>query len=120
MNKNLEEIIELSDKMLSFKIKRQAINERFQAKTTIGYSGGIFKIDQSFISYLKTLLDLGKKSQVILLDINNNPIVIEDLSLFLSEMLDRYFSALGEYQASVQHIKESKPQLREVTHDATK
>jgi len=116
MNKNLEQVIELSDKLLSFKIKRHALKEKFQAKTTVGHNGGIFKINQDFISYLKALLDLGKDSQVILIDINDNPIVIEDLKIFFYEILDKYFSALGEYHAGVQHIKEAKPQLWDITN----
>ena len=118
MNKNLEEIIELSDRLLSFKIKRHALKEKFQAKTTIGHSGGIFRIDQNFITYLKTLLDLGKESQVILLDINENPVVIENLKIFLLECLDKYFSAIGEYHAGVRDIKLSKPHIREIVYDS--
>lgn len=114
MDKNLENIIELSDKLLSFKIKRHVAEEKFQAKITMGYNGGIFKIDQNLISYLKTILDLGKKEQVILLDINENPIVVENLKIFFDDVVDRYFSALGEYQANCQLIKESKPQLWDV------
>jgi hypothetical protein len=116
MDKNLEQIIELSDKFLSFKIKRHALKEKFQARTTVGHNGGIFKIDQSFISYLKTLLDLGKETQVILLDINGNPIVIDNLKVFFHESLDKYFSAIGEYHAGVHDLKQTKPQLWDITN----
>lgn len=109
MDKNLESIIELSDKMLSFRTQRLYIKEKFEADTVFGYGGGIFKIDQSFISYVKVMIDLGKKSNTVVLDINSNPIMIENLDNFLVEIIDRYVSALNRYHAEYQELKSTKP-----------
>lgn len=105
MEKSLESIIKKSDRLLSVKIKRQTLKERFDADITFGFNGGIFKIDTQLISYVNTLLSLGKQQNIILLDVNKNPIVVEHLSQFQTDILDRYFMALGRYNAGYQDLK---------------
>lgn len=105
MEKSLESIIKKSDRLLSAKIKRQILKERFDADITIGYNGGIFKINQQLISYVTILLSMDKKQNVILLDINETPIVIDNLPHFQKDILDRYFMALGRYNAGFQDLR---------------
>jgi len=105
MEKSLESIIKKSDRLLSAKIKRQLLRERFDADITFGYNGGIFKIDQQLITYVNFLLSINKQQNVILLDINHTPVVIENLSQFQKDILDRYFMALGRYNAGYQDLK---------------
>jgi hypothetical protein len=105
MEKSLELIIKKSDRLLSAKIKRQTLKERFDADITFGYNSGIFKVDQQLITYTNFLLSLDKQHNVILLDINQTPIVIDDLSKFQKDILERYFMALGRYNAGYQDLK---------------
>jgi hypothetical protein len=118
MTKNLEEIIELSDKMLSFRTQRLYIKEKFEAAVIFGNSGGIFRIDQSLISYVKTLIDFGKKDNVVILDMNQNPIMISDLSEFLKDIIDRYMSALGRYYSEYQELQSTRPGSWRITRKA--
>jgi hypothetical protein len=105
MEKSLESIIKKSDRMLSVKMKRQSLKEKFDANVTFGLNGGIFKIDQSLISFVNTVISLGKTKNVVLLDINQTPIVIEDLNSFLQQIVDQYFMSLGAYHAGYQDLK---------------
>lgn len=118
MIKNLEEIIDLSDKMLSFRTQRLHIKEKFEASTVFGSSGGIFKIDQALIAHVKTLIDFGKKDNVVVLDMNQNPIMIADLSEFLKDIVDRYMSALGRYHSEYQELQSSRPGSWRLTRKA--
>lgn len=118
MDKNLEKIIELSDKMLSFRTQQLYIKEKFEAETVVGHSGGIFKLDQSLISYIKTIIDLGKKDNIVVLDMNQTPVLIQDLTLFLSDIVDKYLSALGRYYFETQELKKSKPGSWRITRKA--
>lgn len=105
MEKSLETIIKKSDRMLSVRLNRLAIKEKFDADITFGLNGGIFKIDQLLITFVNTLLLRGKTHTVVLLDINQTPILIEDLNEFLLTIMDRYFMALGKYHAGHQDLK---------------
>lgn len=118
MIKNLEEIIDLSDKMLSFRTQRLHIKEKFEASTIFGYHGGVFKIDQSLIAHVKTLIDFGKKDNVVLLDMNQNPIMITDLSDFLKDILDKYMTALGRYYSEYQELQSTRPGSWRITRKA--
>jgi hypothetical protein len=105
MEKSLESIIKKSDRMLSVRMKRQSLKEKFDANITFGLNGGIFKIDQILISFVSTIISLGKTKNVVLLDVNQTPIVIEDLNCFLQQIVDQYFMSLGEYHAGYQDLK---------------
>lgn len=105
MEKSLETIIKKSNRMLSVRLKRQALTEKFDADITFGFNGGIFKIDQSLISFVDTVIQHGKTQNAVLLDVNKTPILIEDLKTFLSTIIDRYFMALGKYHAGHQDLK---------------
>ena len=103
----LQQAIEFSDFQASLNVQRKFLREKFDADTTIGKNGGIFKIDMDLINFTKLLLDLGKESS-ILLDLNKNPILIEDLKDFNSVIVDKYFSALGSYHAGHEEIKRAR------------
>lgn len=105
MEKSLETIIKTSDRMLTVRMKRQTLKEKFDADITFGFNGGIFKIDQTLISFVNTIMSTGKTENVILIDVNQNPIVVENLNSFLTEIIDRYFMAVGKYHAGYQDLK---------------
>lgn len=104
MEKNLENIIKHSDRALTVRIKKQVAKEKFSADTTIGFSGGIFKLTPELITYVDFLCKRNKVSNVTLIDSNGNPILIENLENFLSDILDKYFMAVGKYQALYQDL----------------
>ena len=78
------------------------------AKLTYGHAGGIFKINQSLISFVQMLIDQNRISSVPLIDSNDNPVLIEDLIAFRDEILDRYFSSSLEYYEEYQKLKKSR------------
>jgi hypothetical protein len=45
---------------------------------------------------------------VPLLDVNNNPIMIEDLQVFKDEIFDRYFTTTLEYYEQYELLKKSR------------
>lgn len=99
MEKNLENIIKQSDRALAVKIKKQVAREKFSADTTFGCYGGIFKISPELITYVEFLCKRGKTLNVILIDDNSNPILIDNLEKFLTDIVDRYMMAVGRYHS---------------------
>jgi hypothetical protein len=49
-----------------------------------------------------------RSENVVLLDSNETPILIEDLVTFREEVFDRYFSATFEYHEEYQKIKKAR------------
>jgi hypothetical protein len=107
MDDRLKSALEFSNFKQSFAVKFKQIKEKIDAKLTYGYNGGIFKIDKSLLTFVDALNQTGRTSSVIL-DHNENPIMIEDLSSFKDEIFDRYFSATNEYYNEFQQLKKSR------------
>ncbi len=108
MDDQLKEALDFANFRQAFSIQQKILKEKTQAKLTYGFNGGIFKINRELISFVQTLLDKGRNTGVVLLDQNENPILIEDLSKFQDDILDRYFTTTNEYLEASQKLKKSR------------
>lgn len=108
MESLLKKALEFSNYKQTLNIQRKTLKERVDAKLTIGHNGGIFKVDRSLITFVQFLIDQGRTTDVPLLDANENPVLVADLSSFRDEILDRYFTATYEYYQEYEKIKKSR------------
>lgn len=90
-------------------LNNQIQNARLKAEKGLTYSlnGGIFKISPDLISFVQTLLTLGQED-VILLDINKNPIEVSDLSEFQQEIVGRYYETMNEFLSEFKTIRQKR------------
>lgn len=108
MEENLKKALEFANYKHTLAIQRKSLKDKIESKLTYGHNGGIFKIDQMLISFVQMMINKGRSTGVVLLDLNSNPILIEDLELFLEELLSRYFEYTTEYYEQYQKIKKSR------------
>jgi hypothetical protein len=108
MDDQLKAALDFANFRQSFSIQQKTLKEKIQAKLTYGFNGGIFKINQELISFVQVLLDKGRKTGVVLLDQNDNPVLVDDLNKFQDEIMDRYFTATNEYLEAWQQLKKSR------------
>lgn len=108
MDERLQKALEFSNYRQTLAIQRKTLKEKINAKLTYGCNGGLFKIDQSLITFVQMLIDQGRTENVPIIDVNENPILIVDLNDFRDEILDRYFTATYEYLEEYQKIKSSR------------
>jgi hypothetical protein len=108
MDERLKKSLEFANYRQTFAIQKRTLKEKIAATLTYGYNGGIFKIDQTLITFVQLLIDQGRTSGVPLLDVNNNPIMIEDLQVFKDEIFDRYFTTILEYYEQYELLKKSR------------
>lgn len=108
MEEQLKKALDFSNYRQTFSIQRKILKEKIEGKLTFGYSGGIFKIDRSLVTFVQMLIDKQRIQGVVLLDQNENPVLIDDLEKFLDEILDRYFTATNEYFEQYQELKKSR------------
>lgn len=108
MDDILKKALDFSNYSQTLNLQRRIIKEKLDLKLTYGASGGIFKIDQSLITFVQLMLDKNRSSNVPLIDSNNNPILISDLQQFSDDILDLYFSATAEYFHEYEKIKKSR------------
>ena len=108
MDEQLKQALDFANYRQTFSIQRKLLKEKIDAKLTYGTAGGIFKIDQSLITFVQMLIDQGRTSNVPLIDANDNPVLISDLTAFRDEILDRYFTSTLEYFEEYEKIKKSR------------
>lgn len=108
MDERLKNALDFSNYRQTLAVQRKLLKEKMQAKLTYGHNSGIFKIDQTLLNFVSLLCFEGRTSGVILLDANENPILIDDLQSFKTEIFDRYFSVTFEYREEYDKIKKSR------------
>jgi hypothetical protein len=108
MQEDLQKALDFSNYRHTFSIQRKTLKEKIAARLTYGFNGGIFKIDRDLLTFVQVLETNGRTEGVVLLDSNENPVLIEDLSTFKDEIFDRYFSATNEYFEEYQKLKKSR------------
>lgn len=108
MDSRLEKALSFSNYNKTLNLKRTTLKEKSDAKLTLAYNGGIFKSERSLIVFVQMLIDQGRADNIVLLDINDNPILVENLDDFKNLLLDRYFEVTLEYYQEYQKIKRSR------------
>lgn len=107
MNKeSIQNIIDQSELLVSINNKKKVLKERLDAELTFGQSGGIFKITVELMSHVRFMTSTGKTHNVVLLDINQTPVLINNLEKFSNDIQDRYFSAISKYHAEYSKLQD--------------
>lgn len=108
MDDILKSALEFSNYQNTLSVQRKNIKQQFESKLTYGYNGGIFKIDQTLMSFVQMLCEMGRTNGVVVLDSNDTPIIVEDLTSFRDEIFNRYLSSAVEYYNQYQNIKKNR------------
>lgn len=67
-------------------------------------NGGIFEITPEFIIHVKSYSDQGIY-RAVFLDINDNPILIEDIELFFQTIIEQERQVLNQFYEDITEIK---------------
>lgn len=108
MQEQLKKALEFANYKQTFSIQRKILKEKIEARLTYGFNGGLFKINQTLLTFVDMLVNNGRTSGVVLLDTNENPILVDDLEEFKAEIFSRYFEATTEYFEQYQTLKKSR------------
>ena len=108
MQEEFQKALDFSNYRQTFAIQRKTLKEKIEAKLTYGHNGGIFKIDRTLLNFVEMLIYKDRSEDVVILDVNENPILINNLVEFREEIFDRYFTATNEYFEEYQKIKKAR------------
>lgn len=108
MQEEFKKALDFSNYRQTFSIQRKTLKEKIEAKLTYGVNGGIFKIDRSLLNFVEMLINRDRTENVVILDVNDNPILIANLTEFRDEIFDRYFTSTLEYYEEYQKLKKSR------------
>jgi hypothetical protein len=105
MDEKVEKAFATANFMATLSNQRRIILEEYNQKLLHYVNGATFKIDYALISFVKTLIELGNTSNVVLVDSNNFPMLVEDLESFLKSIVDKYLDATSQYATKFNEIK---------------
>lgn len=108
MQEHLQNALDFANYQYTFTVQRKALKEKIEAKLTYGFNGGLFHIDRNLLTFVQILCDKGRIENVVLIDSNENPILVENLESFKDEIFNRYFESTNEYFESYQKLKKSR------------
>lgn len=108
MDDRLKKALDFANYRQTFTVQRKTLKEKIDARLTYGFNSGLFKIDQTLINFIHTLEAAGRTENIVLLDSNENPVLVENLESFKDEVFDRYFTATNEYYEEYKKLKSSR------------
>jgi hypothetical protein len=96
MDDRLQKALDFSNYRVSLFNQKENIKLKIETLLTFAINGGIFKISPELISFVKNIKDMGH-DYVVLIDMNQNPIEIQNLENFLNDITSKYFEATNYY-----------------------
>lgn len=107
MDERLKKALEFSNYMITLNNQKRILQEQHQNDLLYYYNGGQFTASQQLISFCQTLLAL-KQVEAILVDDNNIPIEVEDLTGFTNEIMNTYFLASNRFLSEYTKLKTNR------------
>jgi hypothetical protein len=106
MDEKLSKALEFANYTRTFEDQRKAIKQKFFDSLIHYHNGGQFTVTQTLVSFISVLVE--KNDSAVLVDDNDNPIKVENLSKFYSNIIDLYFQSSNEYYTKVHELKSKR------------
>lgn len=107
LDERLEKALEKAKYKFTLTLQRQNANLKFKQALTYSQNGGTFKVSESLISFVGTLVSRGQE-EAVLIDVNSNPIQIDDLETFLDEIINTYYQSANDYLVEFKAIRSAR------------
>lgn len=101
LEQQLEKALSFAQYQSTLNQQRRLLREQFESDTILAYNGGLFKITQEWIGGFI-------EDTEWCLDINGNPVQIENPSELLSIAKETYKSAISKYGAEYQELRRQR------------
>lgn len=108
MDERLEKALDFSNYMVTLNNQKRVLKEKFREQTVYYYLGGQFTVSKQLITFVSMLVEQGNDEDIVLVDDNETPIMIANLSDFQAEILNTYFTAANEYHAEYENLRKNR------------
>lgn len=107
MDDRLERALAFSNYRATVENRRTALKRRFNSMLVVHYNNGMFRATQETISFVAALLANGHQDAIVV-DLNENPVQIDNLTEFKDALMNAYFEATNEYSTEMQKLKKAR------------
>jgi len=107
MDERLEKALEFSNFMVTLNNQKRLLQEQFKQDIIFYFNGGQFTVTKELLSFCDLMLN---KNQIdlVLIDDNDMPIMIEDLKVFTDDIFDIYFNASNKFLTEYSSLKSKR------------
>lgn len=105
MSAKLTKALQFSNVLTTINNHKAILLAKTEALLSYSVHGGTFTIDRELLAFLSSCKDL---KQIVLLDDNKNPILIEDIPAFYEEVKSRYFEVVNDYHAGYEKLRKER------------
>tara|TARA_B110000305_G_C19361490_1_gene599694 strand:+ start:173 stop:520 length:348 start_codon:yes stop_codon:yes gene_type:complete len=102
----LTKALEFANYRVTLNNQQAQLKAKTQSLLSYSINGGTFTIDLTLITFCKQLID-NSQTEVVLLDIYNNPIKV-DVESFYEEIISRYYEVTNNYYAEYEKLRKSR------------
>lgn len=107
MDERLSKALNFSNFMVTLNNQKRLLKEKFEENLLYFYKGSQFTITKELITFVKLLEDKGIETAV-LIDDNNLPVEVDNVIVFLDDILNSYFTASNDYLMEYNKIKKNR------------
>lgn len=107
IDERLEKAIERANYQITLGTQKRNSRLKLELELKFATNGGLFQVSPELISFVQTLINRGH-DDAILIDVNHNPIFIENLEDFQEKIIEQYYQALNEFLAEHRRIQKSR------------
>lgn len=104
MDERIEKALEISKYLTTLNNQKRVLQEQFKVQAMHYHNSGQFAVNQTLITFVKTLIDC-KQTDAIILDDHNIPIFVENLEEFFNDILNIYFTASNKFLTEYNSLK---------------
>lgn len=96
MDERLKKALEFSNFMVTLDNQLRNLREKFNQDTIYYHNGGQFTVTKELISFCDTMVNKNQKT-IVLVDDNEMPVQIEDLEIFVDNLVDNYVQSSNSF-----------------------
>jgi len=108
MDERLEKALDYSNYMVTLNNQKRVLKEKFREQTIFYYNGGQFTITKDLIMWCVWMCDTDNHVDQVIVDDNETPISVTDVTTFLDDIQDLYFKAVNEYHAEYKKLSSNR------------
>lgn len=107
MDERLQNALDFSNYMATINSQKRILKQQFKETAVYYYNGGQFAATPHLIGFVNTLIQNNVASSAIL-DVNDLPIMIEDLTTFLKNIIETYILAVNDYYQEYENLRKNR------------
>ena len=105
MDERIEKAFEVANYMATLSNQRRLMLEEFNQKLVYYINGSTFKITPELLCLSKTWLSEGLTTDVVFIDANTVPVIINNLNDFYQAISAQYLQATAEYSTKFSNLR---------------